>query len=291
MTKAPPPPILARGRDVLSRYDVIFCDIWGVIHNGERAFDTANEALSRFRAKGGSVVLISNAPMQDRHVATLLDERGVRREAWDLIVSSGDLAARYVAARGWRAIYPMIYSFDRFLFEDIAARHVPLEEAEAIVCTGLDNTNHEKPEAFRPVLERALARGLPFVCANPDLVVAVGPRLLYCAGSIAALYEEMGGEVVWTGKPHKLAYDAALAAAERLRGGKVSRDRILAIGDSVRTDLAGAARFGIDALFTGSGIHADEIMMDGQEFDPDALAALLAKAERAPVGALPRLAW
>lgn len=283
-------PVLTRGRDILVGYDVMLCDIWGVIHNGVRAFDSANEALVNFRVRGGSVVLISNAPMQERFVAALLDERGVKREAWDRIVTSGDLAIRHVGEQGYRAIHPLIYSHDEHLFRDIAARHVPLADAEAIVCTGLDNDADEKPEQYRGRFEEAIARDLPFVCANPDLVVAVGNSLLYCAGALAELYEQMGGMVFWTGKPHKIAYDTALAVAESLRGRPVARERIVAVGDSVRTDLDGAAGFGIDALFVGSGIHAGEIMK-GPDFDEAALARLLAKAKRAPIAALPRLAW
>lgn len=290
MSQSPLTPIHAEGRDILSRYDVIFSDIWGVLHNGERAFDTANEALVNFRKRGGSVILISNAPMQARHVAKLLDDRGVMREAWDLIVSSGDIAARHVAARGYRAVHAMIYSHDDFLFEDIAAARVAIQEAEAIVCTGLKDDRNEKPESYRPLLETALALKLPFVCANPDLVVDVGGTLLYCAGSLAEIYEAMGGAVFWAGKPHAQAYETAYAAATKLRGEDVARSRILAIGDSVRTDLAGAARFGVPALFTGSGIHAGEIMR-GRMFDEGALARLLATASVPPVAAMPVLAW
>lgn len=283
-------PVLTRGRDILVGYDVMLCDIWGVIHNGVRAFDSANEALVNFRVRGGSVVLISNAPMQERFVAALLDERGVKREAWDRIVTSGDLAIRHVGEQGYRAIHPLIYSHDEHLFRDIAARHVPLADAEAIVCSGLVDDINETAETYRPLLDIARRREMPFVCANPDLVVDIAGRHFLCAGAIAALYEEMGGNVFWAGKPHPSAYIAAKARAEQIRDASVASHRILAIGDALRTDLAGAAQADIDALFIGSGIHRHD-SMTGAALDPAKLARLFAPGSPPAIGAMPMLAW
>ena len=181
-------------------------------------------------------------------------------------------------------------SRDSRLFARLPGPDAPLAEAEAIVCTGLvDEINHSV-ETYRPLIEEGIARGLPFVCANPDLVVDVGDKRYLCAGSIAAEYERCGGSVFWAGKPHPSAYRAALERAGELRGAEPERARILAIGDAVRTDLAAAQGMGIDALFIASGIHNDEVLVDG-EIDPDKLAALFAPGTPPAVAAMTQLRW
>jgi HAD superfamily hydrolase (TIGR01459 family) len=163
-------------------------------------------------------------------------------------------------------------------------------DAEAIVCVGMRDHLHATPDAYRPILEQARARDLPFVCANPDLVVDVGGTTVYCAGTLAALYETMGGSVYWAGKPHAPIYEAARRTAERLRGAPVARDRIVAIGDSVRTDIAGATSFGIPSLFVASGIHRADVMTDGR-IDRARLAELFGSRATMAAGALTVLAW
>jgi HAD superfamily hydrolase (TIGR01459 family) len=269
-----PPAIVESCGPLLARYDVLLCDVWGVVHDGHRAFDEANAALSSFRAEGGTVILVSNAPTPAANVARVLDEKGVDRGAWDAIVSSGDLALAHVQAKGWQRLHCIGPARrDRALFEALQGGSVDLSVAEAIVCTGLLDDRRETAEDYRKRLEMARTRELPFVCANPDLVVHVGPDLLPCAGAIGALYESMGGEVVWAGKPFPIAYDRALAEAHRIRGTPVERHRILAIGDAIRTDLAAAAGAGVDALFIVTGIHRDECVIDGK-LSEEGLAAL-----------------
>jgi len=283
-------PVIANLAPHLGGYDVLFCDVWGVLHNGVSAYVEAGAALARFRETGGTVVLVSNAPVPDEAVARYLADKDVRRDAWDAIVSSGDLTLAFVAARGYGALHRLGPQRDSRLFERLPGMHAPIEEADAIVCTGLLNDAVETAEHYRPLLEQALDRGLPFVCANPDLVVDVGSRRFVCAGAIAALYEELGGAVHWAGKPHAPAYDAAQALAEKLRGEAVARSRILAIGDAVRTDIAGATRAGIDALFITSGIHREDVM-DGEAIVPARLHALFDAAELRPVAAMTELRW
>lgn len=284
------PPILTGAGPLLQRYDVLFCDVWGVVHDGARAYAAAGEALARFRVAGGTVVLLSNAPMPADAVAGLLGDKAVRRDAWDAIVTSGDIAMDHVARRGFRRVVKLEYDFDKTLFARMPVDAADVDSADAIVCVGMRDHLHGTPTAYRPMLEQALARGLPFVCANPDLVVDVGGRLVPCAGTLALLYEELGGEVYWAGKPHKPAYEAAHSTAERLRGAPVARARILAVGDSVRTDLAGATGYGIDALLVAGGIHRAELLED-ETLAPGPLARLLTPDRPHPIAAIAALRW
>lgn len=283
-----PPPILSGAGALLSGYDVVFCDVWGVVHDGFRAYAGACDALTHFRRQGGTVVLVSNAPVPSERVAHMLDARRVPRDAWDRIVSSGEIALGHIAESTYeRAFYVGPQDRDKAFFERAAARSTPLAEADAIVCTGLNDDTNEKPEDYLPLLEAALARGLPFVCANPDLVVDVGGRLYFCAGAIADIYQHMGGVVFWAGKPYPAAYQAAREAALAVRGQAVENSRVLVIGDALRTDIAGAAAEGLDALFIAAGIHREETMTNGA-IVPDRLEALFANAPRA-IAAMPLL--
>lgn len=286
------PPVFHNGRSLLARYDVLFSDVWGVLHDGVRAYAGATDALERFRASGGTVVLVSNAPVPNARVAEMLADKKVPRGAWDCIVSSGDIALSHIDAEGYERMHwigPV--ERDAALFNNLHWSSTSIEDAEAILCSGLDDDINETVEDYRARLETALSRRLPFVCANPDLVVDVGGQHYLCAGAIADLYESMGGPVFWAGKPHASAYRAAHEAAERIRGRHVEHDRILVIGDAVRTDLEGAKNFGVDALFIASGIHRPAIMA-GKDIDPALLARLFDESGRkTTVGAMSYLRW
>jgi HAD superfamily hydrolase (TIGR01459 family) len=285
------PRIIRNAQSLLSRYTVIFCDVWGVVHNGVTAFAGACQALENFRAAGGTVILVSNAPVPKHRVAAMLESRLVPQTAWDDIVSSGDIALAHVEDRGFKNLYcvgPL--DRDQALFGALKARSVPLAEAEAIICTGLADDRNEKPEDYRPMLDAALARHLPFVCANPDYVVDVGGTLYYCAGAIADLYAHMGGAVYWAGKPYLNAYETAHRKAEALRDANVPHDKILVIGDSVRTDMKGAETYGVDALFIASGIHRHETTQDG-ELSPPLLGNLFSPGTPTAVAAMDELRW
>lgn len=282
--------VIRNAATLLTRYEVVFCDVWGVLHDGKRAYEGANDCLPRFRAGGGHVVLVSNAPLPGHAVATVLDEKGVRRDVWDTIVSSGDLTRLRLAELGLARVHHVGPKRDLPLFEGKAPARVGLEEAEALVVTGLVRDASETAEDYRALLETAYARALPLICANPDLSVEVGGRIYPCAGSIAALYEEMGGRVYWEGKPHGSAYKEAFAAAAVLRGRPVDAARVLAIGDGVRTDLAGAAQAGIDALFIAGGLHREEFM-EGGAIDGAKLTEVLAGKASTTIAAMTYLAW
>jgi HAD superfamily hydrolase (TIGR01459 family) len=287
------PPIIANAGPLLAHYDAVFCDVWGVLHNGRQAHAEAGDALARFRAEGGTVILVSNAPIPAEGVAEVLARTGVRTDAWDGIVSSGDIALRHIGEKGYRRLHRVGPSRrDHRLYVRLPEpQQVALAEAEAIICTGLVDERNETIEHYRNLIAAGLARGLPFVCANPDLVVDVGASRLLCAGSIAAEYERQGGQVFWAGKPHPSAYATALERAAVLRGKTPELRRILGVGDAVRTDLAAARGLGIDALLIAGGIHDRELLRDG-EIDPDQLAAMFASPETPPaVAAMARLRW
>lgn len=282
--------IIEQAGSLLSRYEAVLCDIWGVMHDGRSAYAPAGDAFARFRKAGGTVLLLSNAPMPSSWVATVLDEKGVRRDSWDAIVSSGDITLTHIAEQNYSRVLHIGTERDLPLFETMAAERAAFEDAEAIVCTGLEDDRNETAETYRPLLERALARRLPLVCANPDLVVDVGGELLPCAGVVAQLYEAMGGEVYWAGKPHPPAYSRALESVARLRNREIDARRVLAIGDAVRTDIAGASAAGIASLFIGQGIHRDEVLRNGR-IDRAALDALLRAEPTKPLAAMVGVAW
>jgi HAD superfamily hydrolase (TIGR01459 family) len=285
------PPIVAAAGGLLANYDLIFCDVWGVVHNGVTAFDGACAALTRFRAEGGTVMLVSNAPVPKARVAAMLESRNVPQSAWDDIVSSGDIALTHVAERGFKRLFCIgPQDRDQALFAALSAKSVHLNDAEAIICTGLNDDRNEKPNDYVPMLEKAHARQLPFVCANPDLLVDVGGTLLYCAGAIADIYAHMGGEVYWAGKPYLSAYETAHRKAEALRNANVAREKCLVIGDAVRTDLKGAENYGCDALFVASGIHRHETM-EGADLSSAKLAALFTPGTPSALGAMIELRW
>ena len=286
-----PPPIITACGPLLARYDVLFSDIWGVVHDGLNAIPAANDTLPRFRAGGGTVVLITNAPQPVERVAEILEERRVLRSAWDGIVTSGELALGFVRERGFKHVYHIgPERRSRPLMAKLPGLVDRLADADGIVCSGLVDDRRETAEDYRPLLEEALSRRLPFVCANPDLEVHVGADLLPCAGAIAVLYEAMGGEVLWAGKPHLPAYREAFARAQAARGTAVALPRVLAIGDALRTDLAGAARAGVDALFIATGIHREETMENGA-ISPARLARLFANGAPPAIAAAVDLAW
>lgn len=283
-------PILTGAGPLLQRHDLILSDVWGVVHDGIRAYPAAGAALARFRSGGGTVVLVSNAPLPGTAVAELLDDKGVRRDAWDAIVSSGDLAIAHIEVEGYRRVHRLGPARDAPLFKRVPGKEATIETADALLCSGLIDDSTEKPEQYLDVLQEVHARGLPFVCANPDLAVHVGEDLLPCAGALAALYEEMGGSVYWAGKPYPVAFGTAHRQGERLRGAEVPKARILVIGDALRTDIAGAMTYGVSSLLVAGGLHREAILRSGQ-VDGDRLEDLLAIGGPRPSAAIATLAW
>jgi HAD superfamily hydrolase (TIGR01450 family) len=273
--------------DITARYDVILCDVWGVLHNGVTPFADAAAALSAAREAGASVVLITNSPRPNDSVVVQLDGIGVPREAFDRIVTSGDVT-RALIRQGPAPVFFLGPDRDLGLLDGTGARPVPEAEAEAVVCTGFYDDETETPEDYRDLLGRLSARSLPMICANPDLVVERGERLIPCAGAMAAFYETLGGVTRIAGKPHRPIYEAALAEATALRA-TVDPARILAIGDGMPTDVRGALAQGLDLLYISAGIHARDYMT-GEVTDERALADFLASHQAEPRWWMPRLA-
>lgn len=271
-------------------YDAVLCDVWGVVHNGLAAFPAACDALMRFRAAGGTAVLVTNAPRSGAAVSRILDRLKVPREAYDAITSSGDVTRGIVETRLAETVFHLGPERDLSIFAGLDVKFAPPETADYVVCSGLFDDTTETPDNYRGMLAALRARSLLMVCANPDIVVERGDTLVYCAGALADAYAILGGKVLYCGKPYAPIYELALTTAARLRGKTPARDRVLAIGDSVRTDLKGAAAFGLDCMFVTSGIHAEQF---GSRETPDlgALNALFAESGVAPRAVMRELTW
>jgi HAD superfamily hydrolase (TIGR01459 family) len=267
-------------RELVGGVDVVLSDIWGVVHNGLESFPEACEALHTYRSHGGTVILITNAPRPADSVQRQLRKLGVADETYDAIVSSGDLTRLYVAAHPGRKMFWLGPERDNSIYRGLDATTAPLEQADYIVCTGLYDDETETAEDYRGMMLQARERKLTLICANPDIVVERGDRLIYCAGAIAELYRELGGEVIFYGKPHRPIYERAMALAGERQGQQIDRKKVLAIGDSVRTDLTGAREFGIDCLFVTRGIHAEEF--EGlDQLDPNSVMELFGHPPKA----------
>jgi len=266
--------------DLVDGVEVILSDIWGVVHNGLESFPQACEALHTYRQRGGTVILITNAPRPADSVQRQLRKLGVADETYDAIVSSGDLTRNFVADHPGKKIFWIGPERDSSIHRGLDAVMAPLEQADYIICTGLFDDETESAEDYRAMMLQAREHKLPLICANPDIVVERGDRLIYCAGAIAELYRELGGEAIFYGKPHRPIYERAMALAAERRGRPTSLDRVLAIGDSVRTDLTGALGFGIDCLFLTRGIHSEEF--EGiDQLDPASVKELFGHPPRA----------
>jgi HAD superfamily hydrolase (TIGR01459 family) len=284
------PPLITKFSTIASDYDVVLSDVWGVIHNGIKSYPHACDALMRLRARGGVVALITNAPRQSEVVSRQLERLHVPRETYDAIVSSGDVTRSVIRERQDQSLYHLGPERDLSIFSGLDVHLAPPETADYVVCSGLKDDESETPDDYRQLLESMLARKLFMVCGNPDVVVERGSTLVYCAGAIADLYAAMGGEVLYAGKPYRPIYEMAVAKAECAAGRKIAPSRVLAVGDSVRTDLKGARAMGLDFLFVTSGIHAEELG-SREEPDHDALTATFNDAGGMPKAVMRELSW
>lgn len=278
--------------EIATQYDVLFCDLWGCVHNGHEPYPAAISALQRFRQGGGQVVLMTNAPRPAQFVIAQIDRMGVPRDAWDIVVSSGDAAqdAMLAGAVG-RKVWAISPDKDNGFFNDIpegwqdapAIEKVTLEEAEGIVCTGPFDEDTDHPHDYRAQLLLAREKGLKLLCANPDIVVDMGERRIYCAGAIAEHYTELGGESLYFGKPHPPIYDLA-----RRKLNLRDDARILAIGDGINTDVLGGESEGVDSVFVTGGLAFDQFGPDVENPDQALLEAWVQAEGRNPTYAIGR---
>lgn len=281
--------------EIAGQYDALFCDLWGCLHNGIAPFPTAVSALQSFRAGGGKVILLTNAPRPKSSVIKQLDKMGLPRDAWDDVATSGDAAqfAMLSGAVGQRVYHigaPKDEPFFTDFEEDIAhlvqgakITRVPLTEAEGIVCTGLADDLTETPADYRATLLMGKMKGLKMLCANPDIVVDLGDARIWCAGALAKDYEEMGATALYYGKPHPPVYDLA-----RRRLG-LNDPRILCVGDGIGTDVQGGLAEGLDTLFITGGIAASNFGPDSDNPDKDLLENWLMGQQLSPTWAIGHL--
>jgi HAD superfamily hydrolase (TIGR01459 family) len=286
--------------DLSGRHDAVFCDLWGCLHNGKAAFPAAVSALQGFRRGGGKVVLLTNAPRPQSSVIKHLDALGVPRDAWDIVVTSGDAAQMgMLSGAVGRKVHHIGAPKDESFFTDFAddlatyaksqppIERVALKNAEGIVCTGLNDDQTETVEDYRATLLMGKTLGLPMLCANPDIVVDMGDKRLYCAGALAQAYEAMGGTALYFGKPHPPIYD--LARRRLGEAGGPSDPQILCVGDGILTDIQGGIGEGLDTLFITGGLEAHRFGTDAENPEAGLLTGWLTTQQLSPTFAMGRL--
>ncbi|HET7408808.1 MAG TPA: TIGR01459 family HAD-type hydrolase [Paracoccaceae bacterium] len=282
--------IIQRLSDISDAYDAILCDLWGCYHNGIEPFPAAVEACREFRRRGKRVILLTNAPRPGGSVQRFMDEMGAPRESYDTIVSSGGACQAAVAeGRFGKRIHYVGPTRDLHVIEDIGLHSVPVEDADAVLVAGFRDDRTEHPDDYAPEIAAWNRRGLPVLCANPDLVVDRGEERLWCAGSIAKAHADAGGEVVYFGKPHAPIYERCFAVLEEMAGAPVPRERIVVAGDGIATDVAGGRAMGLDTLFVTGGLAAAELGPDPENPDPARLERYLSDHGQAPRYAIGRL--
>lgn len=281
--------------DLSNQYSLVLCDVWGVLHNGVKAYQGAIEALSTFRNNGGTVVMVTNAPRPRGPVYEQLKRLGVPIDAnnggvYDEVVTSGDATQALMRHAPKKMFFIGMIEKDKNLFEGLGIELVGEDEAQAVICTGPFDERNDTAADYIPLLKKFKDKNLPFICANPDKVVEIGDRFIMCAGAIADEYEKMGGETLIAGKPYAPIYEQAIKEANAIAGKDFSKSDILAIGDGMPTDIKGAQDFGLDVLYISAGIHAGEY---GEADNPqdDLLQAFLIQNSAKPVAYIPRLKW
>lgn len=272
------PQLISGLSDIADAYDVLLCDVWGVVHNGRTPYPRAMEALSAYRQGGGAVVLISNAPRPCSDVIDQLDRIGVPRAAWQAVTTSGDATIAELKKRAPGPAWAIGPERDQGVYEGTGVTLTDRpDEAAFVSCTGLFDDEADQPEDYRPAFREAARRGLEMVCANPDRVVHRGQDLIWCAGALADVYAEEGGPVVMAGKPFGPIYDLALEQAAGLLGRDIDRARVLCVGDGLPTDVLGANAQGLDCLFVAGGIHIADVTEASGALDPARAEALLSE--------------
>ena len=282
------PRLISGLSEVAPGHDALICDVWGVVHDGKRHHPAAAKALYRFKEKHGPVVLLTNAPRVPAEVAAQCASYGLPPDCYDAIVSSGGAAREELVRRSATRTLPLYYigpDRDLPMIEGLDVRRTGIADAEVALAIGLRDDMNETPADYDSELKALAVRGLTMLCANPDLVVHRGERLLYCAGSLAQGYEAMGGKVIYYGKPHLPVYESALAALSAILGHAPRRP--LAVGDGLLTDVKGANAAGLEVLFIADGVHGEEI----EPYSAGHLAALFTRFGATAGSATRKLTW
>jgi HAD superfamily hydrolase (TIGR01459 family) len=280
--------LLAGLRDIAPDHDALICDVWGVLHNGRSAYLEAADALRRFRVERGPVILLTNAPRPVGDIEQMFQRLGVPLDCYDAIMTSGVAAREDLARRAQSSPLKMLHlgpERDRGVFAGLPIERVEVNQAQIVLCTGLYDDDTETPADYAATFAVMKAHGLVMLCANPDIVVERGDKLIWCAGALARDYEKLGGEVVYYGKPHRPIYETVLALAQEIAGRKILRP--LAVGDGADTDIKGANRMGIDALFIAQGVHAAQL----GDLTVDGIAQLFAVPGVHAEAAMRALVW
>lgn len=267
--------IIDRFSDVAGEYSACLCDVWGVVHNGKAPFPHAVDALTRFRQERGPVLLLTNAPRPAESVAQQFEVLGVSPDAWDGILTSGDVTSNLLHLKKGQKVYHLGPERDRPLLDGHELEPVDLEAADFILCSGLFDDTTETPDDYRASLTEAASAALPMICANPDRIVKRGDDIIYCAGALAELYGELGGKVDFAGKPYKPVYELAMSRLNEMNGKSFKHEEVLAVGDGPATDIKGGKDFGLDVLYVAAGIHAEDSFGSDGRLSKNAIRQLL----------------
>ena len=288
MTNRSSIPVIRGIRELAETSDAWLVDVWGVMHNGAVAFQAAADACAEFRQRGGYVVLLTNAPRPGPAVVNQISRIGVPQKAYDAVLSSGDVTRGLVTEWRDKRIHHLGPERDRGIFEGIDIDFSTSIDADIVVVTGLIDDESETPEDYTTTLKSLQRRGIAMLCANPDIKAERGDHIVYCAGALAEAYERFGGDVVYAGKPHLPIYELALGMIDDGRGEKVPKERILAIGDGLHTDIAGATAAGLRSVYVASGIH----VTGGRKLTSELVEDIFAGSPYGrPVAAMQSLVW
>lgn len=276
-------------KDIADNYDAFLFDLWGVVHNGVKPFPGALDTLAALTEMGKPAILLSNAPRLGVDVDGRLAQMGVPREHYQRVVASGDLARKALAEQP--ETFGSTYAFwgknpDRSVIADLPYTETEdLATADFLLGCGYNDDQTETLADYQDRLQSMLDNDVLMVCVNPDYEVLSGDRRLPCAGSLTLRYDEMGGRSIWYGKPFPVAYTYCMAEF-----GGIAPDRVLMIGDTIRTDIVGARDSGLDSVLVASGLHGRDFIVDGK-LDGDRVSEACAAANVSPVGYMAELAW
>ena len=282
--------ILSSLSEISDAYDAIFCDLWGCYHNGIEPYEAAVSACHGFRERGGTVILLTNAPRPAHGVKAFLDRIGAPEDSYDAIVSSGAACqAALASGKFGRSFFYVGQDRDLHMLSDVGLAPASLDDASAVLITGLRDDRVETPEDYAAEISSWADRGLTVLCANPDIQVDRGHERLWCAGAIARDYEAAGGEVIYFGKPHLPVYQRCHEVLHEHMGREVPKERVLAIGDGILTDVPGGIAAGLDTLFVTGGLAAQDLGPDPEHLQQDLLDRFLEESGLAPAFAIGRL--